>query len=259
VDFGIQLAFCLLAIALSTEKFYDLLGGSTFFALAVYGLTLQDNPMSDVSNRQKANTVMVGLWALRISSFLFWRVLKSGEDRRFKKAKENPLIFLAYWMTQGVWIFITGLPVYITNVRSGDSNEVDASMVFGWVVFAFGLSFETTADLQKTFWRANPENKGKWIDVGVWSLCQHPNYFGEMLLWFGIWIANVSSYRDWEHISVISPLFTFALIRFVSGVPLLQEYALNKWGSDPAWKKYHSSTPLLLFCAKPCMGSKTDS
>lgn len=258
LDFGIQLFFGLLAVALKTEKFYDLCGGTTFLALAIYGLFIQNNPLSDVSYRQKVNTIMVGIWALRLSCFLFWRVLKAGEDRRFREAKEKAGVFLSYWMLQGMWVFVTGLTVYITNVRSADSNEIDASMVIGWAVFGFGLIFETTADIQKTLWRAIPENKGHWIDVGLWSLCQHPNYLGEMLVWLGMYVANVSSYEGWEHIGVISPIFTFLLIRYVSGVPALQDYAKKKWGSDMAWKKYHRTTPLLLFCLKPCLKSRTN-
>jgi len=253
LDFGIQLFFGLLAILLSTEKFFDLCGGTSFLVLAVYGLFLQDNPASDVSHRQLANAVMVAIWAVRLSCFLFYRVLKAGEDRRFRKAKKNPFLFIFIWMLQGVWVYASGLAVYITNVRSYDSNKVDIWMVLGWAVFAFGFLLENIADFQKTRWRAKPENKGMWIDVGVWSLCQHPNYMGEMLLWFGIYISNVSSYEGWEHIGIISPLFTFALIRFVSGVPALQAYAKKKWGSNTDWQRYHSTTPLLLFCFKcPC-------
>jgi len=260
LDFGIQLFFGLLAILLSTEKFFDLVGGTSFLVCAVYGLFLQDNPLSEVSKRQIANTVMVAIWAVRLSCFLFNRVLKAGEDRRFREIKKNPPLFLFTWMLQGVWVFSSGLAVYITNVRSYDpENEIDASMVIGWIVFAFGFILENVADFQKSRWRAKPENKGKWIDVGVWSICQHPNYMGEMLLWLGIYVSNVSSYEGWEHIGVISPLFTFALIRFVSGVPTLQTYAKNKWGSNPAWKKYHSTTPLLLFCFKPCYNSNGDA
>jgi len=260
LDFGIQLFFGILAILLSTEKFFDLCGGTTFLILAVYGIFLQNNPVSDVSHRQWGNVAMVSIWALRLSCFLFWRVLKSGEDRRFRKAKKNPLLYLGIWMMQGVWVFLTGLPVYITNVRSYDQNNVNYSMVLGWAIFGFGFLFEFTADIQKTRWRANPANKGLWIDVGLWSLCQHPNYLGEMLVWLGIWIANVSAFKGWEQIGVVSPLFTFFLIRFVSGVPGLQEYAKKKWGNDPAWQKYHRTTPLLLFCFKcPCLEPNDDA
>jgi len=149
LDFGIQLFFGLLAVLLSTEKFFDLCGGTSFLILAVCGLFLQDNPISDVSQRQWANTVMVAIWAIRLSCFLFYRVLKAGEDRRFRKAKANPLLFIFIWMLQGVWVFLAGLAIYITNVRSYDSNKVDVSMVIGWCVFGFGFLFENIADIQK--------------------------------------------------------------------------------------------------------------
>jgi len=251
IDFGIQISLGFVAIAFSTEKFYDLCGGTTFTILAITALCLrQDALLSTISWRQWGNITMVGIWATRLSCFLFWRILKSGEDRRFRQAKKNALLFLSYWWMQGLWVFLTGLPVYITNLRNSDNNIIDAYMVAGWALFAYGFIFETTADIQKTIWRADPHNRGKWIAVGLWSRCQHPNYAGEILLWVGVYVANVSSYEGWEHIGLVSPVFTFLLLRFISGVPLLQEYALKKWGDNPAWRKYHSSTPLLLFSLK---------
>jgi len=246
IDFGIQTTLSVVAIVNKTEKFYDLAGGNTFSLLAAGALFLQDED-STLSWRQKMNVAMVGLWATRLSCFLFWRVLKAGEDRRFRKAKKNGLMFFSYWLMQGVWVFLTGLPVYITNVRNNDSNKIDGCMVAGWSIFALGFLIETIADVQKTVWRSNPMNKGKWINKGLWSVCQHPNYAGEIMLWFGVYLANLSSFQGWEHIGVISPVFTFLLLRYVSGVPLLQQYARKKWGSDPAWRKYNETTPLLLF------------
>jgi len=257
IDFGIQIFLGFVAILFKTEKFFDLAGGSTFLVLAIVALCLrQDASWDTVSTRQKANVVMVGIWAIRLSAFLFWRVLKAGEDSRFREAKENPAKFLTIWIVQGVWVFLTGIAAYITNVGTADSNGIDSSMVAGWCVFSFGFLFEVTADVQKTIWRAKPENKGKWIAVGLWSICQHPNYAGEMLVWWGVYIANVSSYRGWEHIGILSPLFTFFLIRFVSGIPLLQVRAREKWGEIPEWRLYHSTTPLYLFFLKPFMKLK---
>jgi len=246
IDFGIQTTLSVVAIVKKTEKFYDLAGGNTFTLLAASALLLQDKD-STVSFRQKMNCAMVGLWATRLSCFLFWRVLKSGEDRRFRQAKQNNKMFFSFWLMQGAWVFLAGLPVWITNVRNHDSDEIDGYMMAGWSIFAAGFLIETIADLQKTLWRANPLNKGKWINKGLWALCQHPNYFGEIMLWFGIYLANVSSFQGWEHIGLISPVFTFLLLRYVSGVPLLQKYAKKKWGNDAAWRKYNETTPLLFF------------
>jgi len=246
IDFGIQTSLSIVAIVKKTEKFYDLAGGNTFSVLAVSALMLQDED-SKVSWRQKMNVAMVGLWATRLSCFLFWRVLKSGEDRRFRQAKKNAPQFFFFWMLQGAWVLLAGLPVWITNVRNHDSDEIDGTMVAGWGIFALGFLIETIADVQKTVWRANPANKGKWINKGLWSVCQHPNYLGEIMLWFGIYLANVSSFKGWEHIGVVSPVFTYLLLRYVSGVPLLQKYARKKWGNDPAWRKYSESTPYLFF------------
>jgi len=258
IDLGIQIFLGFVAIALKTEKFLDLASGSTFLLLAIVAIVLHQNGSWDnVSIRQWANVIMIGIWAIRWSAFLFWRVLKAGEDSRFREAKENPIKFLTYWIVQAVWVFLTGLAVYITNVRSDDSDRIDTSMVVGWCVFAFGFIFEVTADVQKTKWRAKPENKGMWIDVGLWSICQHPNYAGEMLVWWGIYIANVSSFVGWENVGILSPLFTFTLIRFVSGIPLLQVRAREKWGKNPEWRRYHTTTPFYLFFLKPCMRYKS--
>eukprot|EP00494_Astrolonche_serrata_P031620 UN31889 len=137
--------------------------------------------------------------------------MNSGHDRRFNKARENPPLFLFFWFLQALWILFTGLPVYILNTREDKIDETWVDWV-GRAIFIIGFLTEALADRQKTLWRAKPENQGKWIDVGLWSLCQHPNYLGEFMIWIGIWLNCLSSLKDWEHIGALSPIFTVLLI-----------------------------------------------
>ena len=119
-------------------------------------------------------------------------------------------------------------------------------------MWAFGFLFEVVADQQKSVWRRRPENaaKDRWIATGLWGVCRHPNYFGEITMWVAMAISvsaagltrgDVSSTLAW-----VSPAFTTVLLLKVSGIPMLQRSAEKKWGHDPAFKHYQTNTNLLL-------------
>lgn len=87
--------------------------------------------------------------------------------------------------------------------------------------------------------------KGKFIQSGLWAYSRHPNYLGEILQWSGLFLSASSVMRGVQHLSVVSPLFLWFLLRHVSGIPILEQQALKKWGSDPAFQNYLRNTPLL--------------
>lgn len=140
---------------------------------------------------------------------------------------------------------VTLLPTLILNSKQRDT-PIGVRDYTGWVMWAVGFFFETIADYQKSSFRNNPQNSGKFINSGLWSLCRHPNYFGEILLWIGLYISASSTFKGWEYGSVISPVFVWGLVTHVSGVPLLERAGLKKWGSDPAYLKYLKDTPSLM-------------
>jgi steroid 5-alpha reductase family enzyme len=108
-----------------------------------------------------------------------------------------------------------------------------------------GFSTEIVADNQKSKFRSFPENRDKFITTGLWAKSRHPNYFGEIVLWAGIAVMSFSSLEGWQYLTLISPIFTYILLVYVSGVRMLEARADKKWGHDEDYKKYKSNTPVL--------------
>ncbi|XP_060066312.1 uncharacterized protein LOC132546606 [Ylistrum balloti] len=241
VDFGIQWACWAVAAVLQTEKFYDLAGSSTFFYLALQSLRWNNTYFT----RQKINTGMVMTWSARLGLFLFTRILKEGQDRRFNKVRNKPSTFFIYWTIQGVWVFATLLPTLILNSKKEDKPLTRRDYI-GYGLWAAGFLLETIADHQKSQFRSNPDNNNKFINQGLWRMVQYPNYLGEIMMWSGLYLSSSSVLKGWEHVGVLSPIFVAYLLTNVSGIPLQQRSAMKKYGSDPAYLEYLKTTPKLV-------------
>ncbi|KZS12491.1 Uncharacterized protein APZ42_022630 [Daphnia magna] len=242
IDFGIQWILWGLASWLKTEKFYDLAGSSTFALIAF----LAYNKYSTGHIRTKIQTTAILLWAVRLGFYLFSRVLKEGHDRRFKDAKEDPSVFFVYWTLQGVWVIVTLLPSLLM-VMQRRQPPLSALDWLGWLMWLVGFITEVVADYQKSQFRSNPANAGKFINTGLWSISRHPNYFGEILLWCGLFTSASSTFTNWwEYLTILSPMFLTYLITQMSGVPPLEKYGLQKWGLLPEYRAYLKNTPVLV-------------
>lgn len=246
IDFGLQWACWTVAATLKTEKFYDLAGSATFILLTARSF----NAIKSPNTRQKVNSGMVIAWAARLGTFLFTRVLKDGHDSRFNVVKHKPGLFWIYWTIQGVWVLSTLLPTLIVNSKQDKKDdkkdEITMQDYIGWGMWVFGFLFEIMADHQKSQFRNNPENTGKFISQGLWSISRHPNYFGEILMWSGLYLSATSVLKGWEHVSVISPLLLTYLLTNVSGIPLLEAAGKKRWGSDPSYQDYVKNTAKLV-------------
>jgi steroid 5-alpha reductase family enzyme len=149
------------------------------------------------------------------------------------------------WTLQGVWCYVTLLPLLLLN--SSDANPpLRWTDVVGVALWAVGFVQESVADWQKFAFKQDPTNKGKFINVGLWSLARYPNYGGEITVWTGFWLACTAVFSGGEWASVASPLFVSFLLLFVSGVPLQEAQAKARWGDDPAYQEYRRRTWLLL-------------
>ena len=113
-------------------------------------------------------------------------------------------------------------------------------------LWAFGFAIEVVADAQKNRFNANPEIKGKFISTGLWSRSRHPNYFGEIVLWVGVTIIALPVLQGWQWIAIISPIFVTLLLTRVSGIPLLEKKADQKWGGQEEYEEYKEKTPVLI-------------
>ena len=240
--FCIQWVTFIPAFIFQTEKFYDLTGSITYLTAVFYTLYVTgSNNLSDL--------IIVGcvaVWAIRLGSFLFMRIHKAGEDRRFRTIKPNFTRFLMTWTLQGMWVSMCLLCV-LTALSSYSGVVMNSIFFIGLLVFILGLSIEIIADYQKTVFRRNIENKDKFITTGLWSLSRHPNYFGEILLWTGIAIMSISSLQGLQYITLISPIFVYVLLVYISGVRILEAQAEKKWGHLDSFKEYIKNTPRLFF------------
>ena len=241
IDFGIQWICWAVASILQTEKFYDLAGSSTFVFLTLLTLRWQRK----VNLRQIIQSGCVTVWGLRLGLYLFHRILQDGKDSRFDKVRGNPRVFFIYWTIQGVWIFMTLLPTLILNASAKD-EELTWKDYLGWAFWLIGFILEAGADYQKSQFKANPANKGKWIASGLWSISRHPNYLGEMLMWSSLFLPASAVMSGYQYLSAISPMFVAYLLTRVSGIPLLERQGLKKWGHLPAYQDYRRSTAVLI-------------
>ena len=229
-----------------TERFYDLIGGLTYLSLVIFSLWAGSQSESP-SLRELIISLLVIIWSLRLSTFLYFRIHRVGKDGRFDELKNSPIRFLVPWTLQGLWVFLTMIVVIVINSQQGPSPDIGIWDFIGLGIWILGFVIEVLADNQKSVFNSKLENKGKWIDSGLWSLSRHPNYFGEILLWSGIAIIGLSCLSGLELLTWISPLFIYLLLTKISGVPLLDKRALEKWGEDPEYQKYRDKTFLYFF------------
>jgi steroid 5-alpha reductase family enzyme len=242
---GIQWVAWIPASIGKTERFYDLTGGLTY--LAVVGFSLWAGSQSEPpSLRELIVSLLVVIWSLRLSFFLYLRIHRTGKDGRFDQLKTSPIRFLVPWTLQGLWVFLTMIVVIVINSQADSAPALEIWDYIGLSIWILGFGIETIADNQKTVFNTEPNNQGKWIDSGLWSYSRHPNYLGEIILWTGIAFFGISCFTGLERVAWISPIFIYILLTKVSGTPILDKRALEKWGDDPEYQKYRDNTPALI-------------
>ena len=224
-----------------TEKFYDLTGSFTYIAVTTLALVL--SPGLDA--RAFLLWAMVLAWALRLGSFLFRRVHKAGKDDRFDDIKPSWIRFLNTWTIQALWVTFTASAALIA-ITTATRKGLDVFALIGFLVWACGFAIEVVSDAQKSRFNADPANKGKFIQSGLWSRSRHPNYFGEIVLWIGVMIIALPVLQGWQWVALISPVFVTLLLTRVSGVPLLEKKADQKWGGQAEYENYKKQTPVLI-------------
>ena len=239
--FLIQWLVFIPAYVQKTEKFFDLTGSLTYISVVTLAVFL--SPGADA--RAILLTALVVIWAMRLGSFLFTRVKKAGKDDRFDEIKPSFIRFLNVWTVQALWVTFT-MAAALVAITTTTRKPLDIFAIAGLLIWGFGFAFEVIADLQKSRFRANPDNKGEFIQTGLWSRSRHPNYFGEIVLWVGVALIALPVLRGWQWIALISPLFVTLLLTRVSGIPLLEKKADAKWGGQEDYEAYKKRTPVLI-------------
>lgn len=244
LDFAVQWTAFLVSAFFQTEVFFDLLGSSTFVLGACASLALGGG----FHERQVMATTLVSVWAVRLGTFLFMRILQTGRDSRFDGVRNVPPMLFGYWTIQGVWVFAVLLPVVALNASPKAGPWMQPTDILGLGLWAFGFLFETVADYQKYFFRLDDANKDKWISTGLWSLCRHPNYFGEMVLWWGMYLLCFAGLHSptTKALGLVSPVFTMWSLLYLSGVPLIERAGDRRWGAQAEYLKYIEETPCII-------------
>jgi len=240
LSFVIQWIVFIPAFVFSSEKFFDLTGSLTYISLVMLAAYL----VPEMTPRDYLIAGLVLVWAFRLGQFLFRRVLQAGEDRRFRTMKTDFLQFLMTWTLQGLWVSIT-LGAGLAAMTSESKVNLGVMAYIGLALWLLGFAIEVIADAQKTRFRAVPEHQDLFIQTGLWAWSRHPNYFGEILLWFGMALIAFPALQGGQYATLISPIFVFVLMTYISGVRMLEARADRKWGDDKTYQDYKARTPVL--------------
>ena len=242
ISLVMQAAFFVVAATLRTDKVTDLSYGLTFIALAV----VLSGGNGRVLTPAGALALMVVLWGLRLAVYLFVRILRIGRDARFDGVREHFWKFARFWFFQGVAVWVIMLPVILWFALPGANDAWSGWMAAGVLIWLAGLVIETVADTQKFSSRIRQGTRSRWTDHGLWRYSRHPNYFGELLCWWGVFVFVVPSMGWWALPAAAGPLTITALLLFVTGIPTLEASADRKWGRDPEYLAYRLRTNRLI-------------
>ena len=231
------------AYMFQTEKFYDLTGSLTYTSVFAYCMYLAT--LGTINWGSVIISILVIMWAGRLGTFLFTRIAKDGEDKRFRTIKPDMAQFFMTWTLQGMWVSVCSLCA-ITAIASDTGIILNNIFYIGLLMFVGGFAIEIVADQQKSAFRAIPENRNKFITSGLWSKSRHPNYFGEITLWTGVAVMSFSSLSGAEYLTLISPVFTYLLLVKISGVRMLEGRGQKTWGQDVEYIAYMKNTPMVM-------------
>ena len=231
------------AYAFQTEKFYDLTGSVTYLSV-VWFVFLSTYQSISLNFGNLILVLLISIWTIRLGLFLFMRIHKAGEDKRFRTIKTSASQFFMTFTISGLWVTLCSMCALVA-ISSPEGLVMNALTYIGIILFIIGFGIEIVADNQKTAFRSIEANKDSFITSGLWSKSRHPNYFGEVLLWFAIAVISFSSLEGLQLITLISPIFTYILLVYVSGVRMLEDMNDKKWADDEQYKSYKKNTPML--------------
>jgi steroid 5-alpha reductase family enzyme len=228
-----------------TERYYDLLGSATYIAVTSAAAVLS----GAFDTRSLLLALFIVVWAARLGSFLFLRIMQDGSDSRFDKIKPSPLLFFRTWSLQGLWVTVTA-GAALAAITSGAAAKLQWWDGFAIGLWLLGFGIEAIADRQKRQFRRQC-GSAKFITTGLWAYSRHPNYFGEIMLWAAVALLAVPQLQGWQYFTLVSPLFVYLLLTRVSGVVLLEHKSDRCWGDDPDYLEYKARTPVLVPKLRP--------
>tara|TARA_B100000035_G_scaffold119719_1_gene101572 strand:- start:996 stop:1862 length:867 start_codon:yes stop_codon:yes gene_type:complete len=241
VSFVLHWIIFIPSFAFQTEHYFDLTGSISY--LSAVALAFYLNP--SVDPRDLLIGLLIVVWAVRLGSFLFMRVKQDGKDDRFTIMKTQFHWFLMTWTLGGLWVFLT-MAAGLAAITSDTTQPFGLMAYLGLALWIFGFSIEVIADRQKRAFKKNQQKDKEFITSGLWAWSRHPNYFGEITLWIGLTLIALPVLSGWQLVTLISPVFVYILLTKISGIPLLENRGMKKWGSDPEYIDYVNRTPALI-------------
>ena len=241
VSFVLHWIIFIPSFAFQTEHYFDLTGSISY--LSAVALAFYLNP--SVDPRDLLIGLLIVVWAVRLGSFLFMRVKQDGKDDRFTIMKTQFHWFLMTWTLGGLWVFLT-MAAGLAAITSNTTQPFGLMAYLGLALWIFGFSIEVIADRQKRVFKKNQQKDKEFITSGLWAWSRHPNYFGEITLWIGLTLIALPVLSGWQLVTLISPVFVYILLTKISGIPLLENRGMKKWGSDPEYIDYVNRTPALI-------------
>ncbi len=195
--------------------------------------------LSGFGIRSALVNLMVTVWGIRLALHIFRRNRNKAEDPRYqawRREWKNFRLrsFLQVFMLQGVLLYLIALPVLFINRKH--ASQLGWMDFAGAAVWLTGFAFESISDRQLRKFISDPANHGRIMDQGLWRYSRHPNYFGEVIQWWGIFLAALSWPESWW--TIVGPLTITLLILFVSGIPLLEK----KYAGRDDFQKYKKRT-----------------
>ncbi len=240
VSLAVNAAFFVIAAIRKTDVVTDLSYSLSFAVLAIV------LPLSGASEPvQLIASLLVLIWAARLGVYLFRRILRIKVDHRFDQMRDKPLRFARFWFLQAITVAVVMLPV---SYLLGEDDPPGSGpwMIAGAAIWLIGLVIEAVSDAQKSAFKGKKTEGERFITSGLWKYSRHPNYFGEILVWWGLFLFSVPFLHGAAFAVVLGPVFITVLLLFVSGIPLLEQSADAKYGDDPAYREYKRRTSILL-------------
>lgn len=237
LSIAIQLFVFVIAYIKQTDKLTDAAYGLGFVVLN--GIAVGTHAVSLYS---LISLLLIVIWACRLSLYLIIRIRAIGKDARFDGIRERKASFLKFFLLQGFAIVLISLP-HLVLVQTSRNHTNYLLLLMGIVIFLSGLAIETIADIQKYQFK---KTHSSWVSTGLWKYARHPNYFGEITVWWGLFVYSLGVSTTYWGISIMGPLCITILLRFVTGVPPLEKRYDQKFRDNKDYQKYKQSTRLLI-------------
>jgi steroid 5-alpha reductase family enzyme len=245
---ALQAAFFSMATIFKTDKFTDITYSVNFVLLAI-GLWFVADGVTG-TDRAFLLAAIIVVWGLRLGSYLLTRILKIKKDDRFDGMREGFFSFLKFWIFQALVVWVAMLPATLAISVPGSTQPALGWLDYlGLALWSFGFIVETVADHQKFVFKNDPKNKGEWIQSGLWKYSRHPNYFGETLVWWGVYLLALPALLAtgpaayWLlPLGALGPICITWILLSVSGIPLLEEKADKRYGDRADYQEYKRKT-----------------